>query len=251
MKGVLLMKKTGLAVFIIFAACSLFGAATTSERCALAEKYIEDRYLDWSLVDKGGTELEGLLKEEQNNLKANLLLSRVWIFRGDKAASNDEKIKCYDKAAELGKAAMVIDPNSADAHFYYAAGIGRNAQLKGIFNALGVVGEVKKEMDRTIELDPKHVIGLNALAQYYMEVPGIFGGSIEKSEELLLRAKEIAPNQSMTYVTLATVYMRQGKRDKAKDLCGFVLNMKEPTKKAYYILNDKPEAERLLRELSR
>ena len=236
---------------LIMSSCALLCAAALAERCALAEKYIEDRYLDWSLIDKAGSELEGVLKEEPANLKANLLLSRVWIFRGDKAAGNDEKIKCYDKAAELGKAAMVIDQNSADAHFYYAAGIGRNAQLKGIFNALGVVGEVKKEMDRTIELDPKHVIGLNALAQYYMEVPGIFGGSIEKSEELLLRAKEIDPNQSMTYVTLATVYMRQGKRDKAKDLCGFVLNMKEPTKKAYYILNDKPEAERLLRELSR
>ena len=84
-----------------------------------------------------------------------------------------------------------------------------------------------------------------------MEVPGLFGGSIEKSEELLLRAKEIDPHQSMTYVTLATVYMRQGKRDKAKELCEFVLNMKEPAKKAYYILDDKPEAERLLRELSR
>ena len=245
------MKKSFLAVIILFAACSLFSAATSSERCALAEKYIEDRYLDWSLVDKAGAELEGVLKEEQNNLKANLLLSRVWIFRGDKALSNDEKIKCYDKAAELGKAAMAIDPSSADAHFYYAAGIGRNAQLKGIFNALGVVGEVKKEMDRTIELDPKHVIGLNALAQYYMEVPGLFGGSIEKSEALLLRAKEIDPNQSMTYVTLAKVYMRQGKRDKAKELCEFVLNMKEPTKRAYYILDDKPDAEKLLRELSR
>ena len=84
-----------------------------------------------------------------------------------------------------------------------------------------------------------------------MEVPGLFGGNIEKSEELLLRAKLIDPNQSMTYVTLATVYMRQGKRDKAKELCEFVLGMKEPTKKAYYVLDDKPEAERLLRELSR
>ncbi len=236
---------------LIMSSCALLCAAALAERCALAEKYIEDRYLDWSLIDKAGSELEGVLKEEPANLKANLLLSRVWIFRGDKAAGNDEKIKCYDKAAELGKAAMVIDQNSADAHFYYAAGIGRNAQLKGIFNALGVVGEVKKEMDRTIELDPKHVIGLNALAQYYMEVPGLFGGSIEKSEELLLRAKEIDPNQSMTYVTLAKVFMRQGKRGKAKELCEFVLNMKEPTKKAYYILDDKPDAEKLLCELSR
>ena len=217
----------------------------------LAEKYIEERYLDLSLIDKAGAELEGVLKKEPANLKASLLLSRVWIFRGDKAESNDEKIKCFDKAAELGKAAMVIDQNSADAHFYYAAGIGRNAQLKGIFNALGVVGEVKKEMDRTLELNPKHVIGLNALARYYLELPGLFGGSIEKSEELLLRAKEIDPNQSMTYVTLATLYVRQGKRDRAKELCEFVLNMKEPTKKAYYVLDDKPEAEKLLRELSK
>ena len=61
---------------LIMSSCALLCAAALAERCALAEKYIEDRYLDWSLIDKAGSELEGVLKEEPANLKANLLLSR-------------------------------------------------------------------------------------------------------------------------------------------------------------------------------
>ena len=230
--------------------CSLFfTAALFAGGVETAEELIETRHIDWSYIAKAETKLLEVLKAEPENLKANLLMSRVCLFNGDKAATNDEKIKLYDQAAAFGKTAIKIDPKCPDAHFYYSAGIGRNAQLKGIFNAMGMVGEIKAEMDKTVELDPKHVIGLNALAMYYMELPGLFGGSIEKTEELLLKAKELDPNMSMTYVTLGKMYLRQGKREKAKEALETVINMKEPTKKAYYILDDKPDAEKMLKEL--
>ncbi len=230
--------------------CALFfSAALFAGSPEAAEKYIEERHLDWSYIQKAETELLEVLKTEPENLKANLLMSRVCLFKGEKTENNDEKIKLYDKAASFGKIAIKINPKSADAHFYYSAGIGKNAQLKGIFNALGMVGEIKAEMDKTVELDPKHVIGLNALAQYYMELPGIFGGSIEKTEELLLKAKELDPNLSMTYVTLGKMYLRQGKRDKAKEALETVIKMKNPSKPAYYALDDLPDAQRLLKDI--
>jgi Tfp pilus assembly protein PilF len=243
------MKRSALGYALSF--CIVLLSLTASAgNVETAGKYIEERHKDWGNLALAEKELSEVLKDEPANVRANILMARVYLFKGDKAEGTDNKIRIYEEGAEFAKTAVKADPNSPDAHFFYGANIGRTAELKGIFNALGIAAEVKKELDKTVELDPGHALGLNALAVYYMEMPGLFGGCIEKCEGLLFKAKESDPNLSMTYVNLGKLYIKLGKRDLAKAALETVINMKNPSKPAFYALDDKPDAEKLLKDLN-
>ncbi|OGF55983.1 MAG: hypothetical protein A2452_11005 [Candidatus Firestonebacteria bacterium RIFOXYC2_FULL_39_67] len=214
-----------------------------------AERLIETRHLSEINVSTSKDIVLKTLETDSDNLKANWLMSRIYSLLGDKTKTNDEKIKIYNNGVEYGKKAIKIDNKSPDAHFWYMVNIGRNAQLKGIFNAMGIVGECKKEMEIVLEINPKHIGAMDALAMYYYELPGLFGGSIEKSLGFLQKGLEIDPNDSLLYVDIAKVYRRMGKNKESLEYLKKVISMEKPTNEAQYILEDKPNAEKLLKEI--
>ena len=57
------------------------------------------------------------------------------------------------------------------------------------FRALGMIGEIRGSFEKAIVLNPKHIEARWALVMYYIQLPGIIGGSeakaIKYSNELL------------------------------------------------------------------
>lgn len=170
---------------LVFALSGFIHAEDTSQFVKQAVELYEARHLDKENLNKSFEILKKAAESEPDNLSANYELSRVYLMLGDEEKNKDEKIKFYDKGIEYGKKAVKINDKSAEAHFWYMASIGRTGQLKGIFNALPVVNEVKKEIEKILKINPKHAGALHAKAMYYFELPGILGGSQEKSIELL------------------------------------------------------------------
>ncbi len=216
-----------------------------------ALELFDKRHLDKENALKAKELAWQIMEKEPGNVNALVLISRIYLFSGENLEKEEDKRAAYEKGTEYAKKALGLDLKNANAHFYYGAGLGRCAQLKGIFNAIGSAGEIKKEFEKALELDPKHPVAKVALANYYYQVPGLFGGSTEKAIELLKEALELYPNLTMASVDLARIYKNQGKKKEALALLEKVVENKTPAPEANYYLYDKKEALEMLKELAK
>jgi len=240
------MKKS---ILFILTGLSLLSAGDSGLQYLQALELFENRHLAVENAVKAKEIAEQIIISEPENIKALVLLSRYCLFAGAGRQTNEEKLVEYEKGRELAGKVEKLDHASADASFYFAANLGRTAELKGIFNALGIAAEVKKGMERTLQKDKNHPLAKVALANYYYRMPGLFGGNTEKAVELLKESLETNPDLTMAYVDLARIYKVQGKTKEALDLLEKVIKKENPYPKANYYLYDKKEAEELLKEL--
>jgi Tfp pilus assembly protein PilF len=115
-----------------------------------------------------------ILKKDENNAEAHSDLGMIFLNR-----RNPE----YDleKAVDETEKAVALNPNNSDFQYNYGAALGMKTQNAGIFKQAFLAPKVKKAFLRTVELNPKHIQGRIALAQYYMMAPSIMGGNEEEA----------------------------------------------------------------------
>ncbi|GGS24381.1 hypothetical protein [Deinococcus knuensis] len=68
---------------------------------------------------------------------------------------DNQKKALFEKAQGYAKQAIAKDRNNAEAYFEMARAQGRLAQFSGIIQSLGLAGDMKKNLDTAIKLDPK------------------------------------------------------------------------------------------------
>lgn len=227
-------------------------AQTTLPNDTIINKAIqlfETRHLNSSNIHMSANMLEQALQNDPNNLRINYTLAQIYYTIGDHKEQKSEKLENYYKGLNYGKKAMQLDNNCALAHFWYMANLGQISQIKGIFNSLTSVGEVKKEIDIVLKLDPNNVMAYNAKAMIYYELPGILGGDVNKSILYLKKALEINPNYSMVYVSLAKCYIRKKDYKTARAYLNQVLALENGWPEADFVIDDKPEAIKLLKQI--
>ena len=86
----------------------------------------------------------------------------------------------WDEALEEYKKLVESKPNTANYHYKYGGVLGMKA-LQNKFKALGLIGDIKSAFIKAAELDENHIDTRWALVEFYMQLPGIFGGSKSKS----------------------------------------------------------------------
>jgi len=117
------------------------------------------------------------LKTNANNIQAIELLGDAYGHQ----KKWDEAIVSYKKLVDK-------NPNSANYHYKHGGAMGMKALSVNKFQALGIIGDVKKAFLKAAELDPNHIDARWALVELYMQLPGIIGGSKSTS---LKYAKEL------------------------------------------------------------
>lgn len=190
--------------------------------------------------------LQNVINEDSTNLRANYELSKVYSFLGYDAKTKEGKVLFYNKGVEYGKKAIRIDDNSEWAHLWYMANTGRIGQLKGILNAVNIIPEIKKEIEKILQINPNSIEGLDARAALYYELPGFLGGNLNKSMEDLNKAIVIDSNNTTLLVDIGKVYIKKKDYKKASLYLQKVIDMLNPTDEAGYVLSDKPNAIKLL-----
>ncbi|UCG91793.1 MAG: hypothetical protein JSV97_12095 [candidate division WOR-3 bacterium] len=228
---------------------SVTSAQNSDSLINAANELFETRHVDPENLEKSRDILQNVLDSEPDNVRALYELSKVYYQLGDEAEKKEEKLKLYNTGKEYSKKAKKLDDNSADAHFWYVVNLGRIGQTKGVLHSLGSVPEIKKEIDKILEIDSTHTGALDVKAMLYYELPGLLGGNLNKSMEALNKAIAFDSNYALLYVDMGKVYIKKKDYEKARWYLNKVLAIENPTYEADYILDDKPDAVELLKEI--
>ncbi|MGE5243084.1 MAG: TRAP transporter TatT component family protein [Betaproteobacteria bacterium] len=143
-------------------------------------------------------------------------LARVYYWLGGHDAVDDRRAE-LERGVAAGEAAIRLDPNRPEGHFWTAANMGALAESYGLIQGLKYRGRIKDELERVIAIDPSWQEGSAdaALGQWYFEVPRLFGGSRAKAEEHLRRALAYDSQSRVALSFLADVLVADGRRDEA------------------------------------
>jgi tetratricopeptide (TPR) repeat protein len=174
-------------------------------------------------------------------------IAMAYLTMGDFAKLNHtDALEDYEAGKIAARRAIELNQNGSEGYFWYAGNIGRIAQRKNIIEALLLLPEFLGYLNKAYELNPESLFVLEAYAELYYQLPWAFGGSDGKSIEYIDKALKIDPGYTMPLTTLAKVYIKEGKYDEARDVLKEVLNFKDPSYRAGWVMYDKPFARKLL-----
>jgi tetratricopeptide (TPR) repeat protein len=176
-----------------------------------------------------------------------LAVAQIAFLYGDvRALRPEEKLDAYEQGRQAARRAAEIAPRNGRAHFWYATNAGRWRQTKGVMRSLFLLPEVKRGMETALELDPRFPPAYVLAGTVYYEVPGLFGGDLEKSERLFRTSLEVDGRFTGLRVGLARTLIKRGRIPEARRELQAVLDEKTPSNPADWTLKDSPEARRLL-----
>ena len=81
------------------------------------------------------------------------------------------------------EAAIALDDRSSTYHMWLGRAYGTQAQRAGKLSQIGLARKTKSEFERAAALDPENLDAREDLIQYYLQAPGIVGGSATKAKE--------------------------------------------------------------------
>lgn len=184
------------------------------------------------------------------NERALYLWARIHFQLGDNSASPAEKLRWYERAKAISETLKTLNDNNPLGHLWWAIAYGRIGQLRGVMRSLFMVPMLKREFTRTLELDPQNATAHDALGVLYYTLPAFAGGSLTRAEEHFRKALAIDPNYTVVRLDLARTLIKANRHAEALTQLELLLATKNPTIPADYYLDDRPEAERLLRQLA-
>jgi len=89
--------------------------------------------------------------------------------------------KDWDTAIDHYEVLVEKDNNNANYHFKYGGALGMKALSISRIRAATYIGDIKEEFETAARLDPRHIEVRWALVEFYIQLPGIIGGSESKA----------------------------------------------------------------------
>jgi tetratricopeptide (TPR) repeat protein len=88
----------------------------------------------------------------------------------------DAAVKAFEKA-------IALDDKISDYHLWLGNAVGSVARNASVLRQPFLARRVKSEFERAVQLDPASVNAREGLVSFYLEAPGIMGGSVAKARE--------------------------------------------------------------------
>jgi tetratricopeptide (TPR) repeat protein len=144
--------------------------------------------------------------------------AKAGYWLGGHESTSDAKDAAYDAGMAAARTAIAAAPDKPEGHFWLAANMGGYAENHGIRGGLKYRGTIREELEKVLAMDPAFLQGSadRALGRWYFRVPGLFGGSKQKSEDHLRRALAYNPRSIVTRLFLAETLEAQDRVADAK-----------------------------------
>jgi tetratricopeptide (TPR) repeat protein len=190
------------------------------------------------------------LEAEPQNYEASWKLAKAYWYQGNYSAPK-EKQPFFEKGIEAGKKAVENGPDFCEGHFWLGINLALYAESSGVFKALGLVDDVKKEVQRAMEIDENCECGgpQRVLGKLYAKLPFFKGGSKTKAADFLNKSLELCPKDTQSRIFLAEIYTDQGKTGPATQLLLQVLKQEPDPDWIPETKQNKIVAEKMLRDL--
>lgn len=179
-----------------------------------------------------------------------IALARACFIWGDvRAATDEQRLAAYAEGREAARHAVELAPRAPLAHLLYGINTGRWGQTRGVLRSLFLLPEVREAIRKTLELDPALPQAYALAGNVDYEVPGVFGGSLERAEAQFRKGLGFDPRFTALRIGLAKVLRKQGRGADARRELRAVLDETAPTNPAEWTMRDAPEARAMLAAL--
>jgi tetratricopeptide (TPR) repeat protein len=126
---------------------------------------------------------------------------------GDRTDTESERDDMFVEGIQAGKAAVQLQPNKPEGHFWLGANYGGRAAHSTLSN-LSSFQDIKGEMEAVLKLDETYQ-GYSAylgLGRLYLQAPKVLGGDVKKAIEYLEKGVKLNPNNTVMRFHLAEAY---------------------------------------------
>jgi tetratricopeptide (TPR) repeat protein len=168
---------------------------------------------DISSAQRAADMWAGRLKVNGQDFESAWKLARARYWLGGHGAEKDRKAH-LEAGIEAGRAAVRVQPNRPEGHFWIAANMGALAESFGLRQGLKYRGDIRDELLTVLRLDAGFQQGSadRALGRWYLKVPGLFGGSKKKSEEHLRKSLGYNPKSISSHFFLAETLLEMDRK---------------------------------------
>ena len=156
------------------------------------------------------------LARDPDDFESAWKLARARHFLGGRIAERDGRAM-FEAGMDAARRAIELQPERPEGHFWLAANMGGLAETQGIRTGLRYRTPIREALERVLALDPAYQQGSadRALGRWYFRVPGLFGGSKEKSLEHLQRSLTYNPQSTASNFFLAETLFSLHRLDEA------------------------------------
>lgn len=185
-------------------------------KMAEAEPLYEGRE-DMTKARTAVTALRQAHAADYGNYEAAWKLARAAFYVGDRTDNDTERDDMFREGTEAGKAAVQLQPNKPDGHFWLGANYGGTASHSTLSN-LSSFQDIKGEMEAVLKLDETYQ-GYSAylgMGRLYLQAPKVLGGDVSKAIEFLEKGLKLNPNNTVMRFHLAEAYEMANRNADAK-----------------------------------
>lgn len=144
-------------------------------------------------------------------------LARASFYVADRTDNDSERDDLFREGTEAGKAAIQLQPDKPEGHFWLGANYGGSAAHSTIAN-LSSFQDIKREMEAVLKIDESYQ-GYSAylgLGRLYLQAPTVLGGNTDKAIEYLQKGIKFNPNHALMRFHLAEAYESNNREAEAK-----------------------------------
>jgi tetratricopeptide (TPR) repeat protein len=181
-------------------------AKIAADKVAEAEPLYEARE-DMNKARTAVTTLRQAHAADYGNYEAAWKLSRAAFYVGDRTDNDAERDDMFREGTDAGKAAVQLQPEKPDGHFWLGANYGGTAAHSTLAN-LSSFQDIRGEMEKVLKLDESYQ-GYSAylgLGRLYLQAPKVLGGDANKAVEYLEKGVKHNPNNTVMRYHLAEAY---------------------------------------------
>lgn len=229
-----------IALWGLFVAISFTDAMGQSD-FNRGKKFYEQRHAnadsfkaDPTNINQAIDHFETALEQHEKQKETVIYLLRSYYFKGMYTGLSQERQKdVYEKGRYLGEKMIERYPESVPIKFWYAANIGRWADVHGFLKSAtnGISKKLRRLCEDIIARDPEYQGGggYRILAQvhfYSPNIPLIMGWpSKEKALGLVQKALEVDPNHPTNRMLYANILLEFDRYNEAKEQLNIISRM--------------------------
>ena len=125
------------------------------------------------------------------------------------------KVARLDEGLKLAEQCIASNPKNSECHEALGNVLGTKAEKGGMMAGISSLGKIRDAFKKALELDPRNFNAANSLMTFYLEVPGLMGGSNSKAKDVIAETQKVSP--AVASLLQAKFDLKDEKIEKAKN----------------------------------